>query len=102
MAAACGLKDLTPTGYQNATANESEPAPGDIAAFNKELTSKAMNVLIYNTQTEGSVPNQLVATANSAKVPVVDVTETMPADATSFEQWQIAQLQQLSNALGLS
>jgi len=60
-----------------------------------------MNVLIYNTQTEGSVPNQLLATANSSGVPVVDVTETLPADATSFEQWQISQLQELSKALGL-
>jgi len=102
LAAACGLRDLTPQGYRNAITNESEPAPGDIAAFNKDLTSKQMNVLIYNIQTDGSVPKQLAATANSSGVPVVNVTETMPADATSFEQWQIAQLQQLSKALGLS
>jgi zinc/manganese transport system substrate-binding protein len=102
MAAACGLRDLTPQGYQNAITNESDPAPGDIAAFNKGLTSKQMNVLVFNTQTSGSIPAQLVATANSSGVPVVNVTETMPADATSFEQWQISQLQQLSKALGLS
>lgn len=101
LAAACGLSDLTPPGYQNAIANESDPAPGDISAFNKDLTSKRMTVLIYNTQTEGAVPNQLVATANSAGVPVVNVTETMPEGAKSFEQWQISQLEQLATALGL-
>ncbi len=102
MAAACGLTDLTPKGYQNATENESDPAPGDITAFDKDLTAKKMDVLIYNTQTEGSIPNQLKATAESADVPVVNVTETMPAEATTFQQWQVSQLQELSQALGLS
>ncbi|MCX6459151.1 MAG: zinc ABC transporter substrate-binding protein [Actinobacteria bacterium] len=101
MAQACGLKNLTPQGYQNSITNESEPAPGDIAAFNKDLSSKQMNVLIFNTQTEGSVPNQLVATAKTAAVPVVNVTETMPEGSASFEQWQISQLEQLATALGL-
>lgn len=102
MAQACGLVNLTPAGYQNSITNESEPAPGDIAAFNADLTSKKMSVLIYNTQTEGSVPNQLVSKANSSGVPVVNVTETLPADVGTFEQWQISQLQSLSKALGLS
>lgn len=102
MAQACDLVNLTPQGYQNASKNESEPAPGDIAAFNAALTSKKMNVLIFNTQTEGSVPNQLVSTANSAGVPVVDVTETMPDGANTFQQWQVSQLQALAKALGVS
>lgn len=33
MAIACGLRDLTPQGYQNAITNESEPAPGGIVAL---------------------------------------------------------------------
>ena len=102
MAEAVGLTNLTPTGYQNSAENESEPSPGDIVAFDKELTSKQMNVLIFNTQTEGAVPEQLKATADTAGVPVVNVTETMPADAATFQQWQIAQLQALAKALGLS
>lgn len=102
MAQACDLVNLTPQGYQNAAKNESEPAPGDIAAFDAALTSKKMNVLIFNTQTEGSVPNQLVSTANSAGVPVVNVTETMPDGVSTFQQWQVSQLQALAKALGVS
>lgn len=102
MAEAVGLKNLTPQGYQNSVTNESEPAPGDISAFDEALTSKEMNVLINNTQTEGSVPKQLVSTAEASGVPVVDVTETLPEGSNSFEQWQITQLQALAQALGLS
>lgn len=102
MAEAVGLRNLTPQGYQNAVTNESEPSPGDIAAFNKSLTDKAMKVLINNTQTEGSVPQQLVSTAQGAGVPVVDVTETMPEGASDFQSWQIDQLKELATALGIS
>ena len=33
---------------------------------------------IYNTQTEGSVPEQICTAAEAAGVPVVEVTETVP------------------------
>lgn len=101
MAAAVGLTDLTPTGYQRAAAAESDPSPGDIQAFEQALADKKINVLIYNTQTEGAIPEQIRAAADSAGVPVVDVTETVPADQPSFESWQTSQLRDLASALGV-
>lgn len=99
MAAAVGLTNATPQGYQNAAANESDPAPGDVNDFQTALKDKKIKVLIFNTQTEGAVPDQIRETATSAGVPVVNVTETVPADASSFLQWQLAQLQALEKAL---
>ncbi len=99
MAAALGLVNETPQGYQNAAANESDPAPGDVNDFNEALTGGSMDVLVYNTQTEGSIPEQIRATAEGAAVPVVEVTETVPESAASFAQWQIDQLESLSQAL---
>ena len=99
MATAVGMKNETPQGYQNASKNESDPAPGDIQAFKSALTNNDMDVLIFNTQTEGPVPSQLQETAESANVPVVDVTETVPDDAKTFQEWQINQLDSLQQAL---
>lgn len=99
MAQAVGLEDLTPQGYQNAAANESDPGPGDVNDFQQALKAKKINVLVFNTQTEGAIPEQIRDTATSASVPVVNVTETVPPDATSFVQWQVSQLQQLEKAL---
>ena len=48
MADALGLVNVTPQGYQNAAAAESDPAPGDVFAFNQALSDKKMDVLIYN------------------------------------------------------
>jgi zinc/manganese transport system substrate-binding protein len=101
MAAAVGLRNLTPQGWQNAAANDSDPAPGDVLGFDNALNSKEMSVLIYNTQTEGPLPAQVAATAVSAGVPVVEVTETVAAGSTSFLQWQLSQLKSLAAALGV-
>lgn len=99
-AAAVGLTDATPEGYRDAASNESDPATGDVAAFEAALADGSIDVLVFNTQTEGSVPDQLRSAAEAAGVPVVEVTESVPSDDGSFVQWQLSQLQQLADALG--
>jgi zinc/manganese transport system substrate-binding protein len=100
MAAAIGLADVTPEGYRRASSNDSDPAPGDLTAFEDALANGSVDVLIYNTQTSGSVPEQVRAAAEKAGVPVVEVSES-PRDANgSFVAWQVAQLTELSDALG--
>jgi zinc/manganese transport system substrate-binding protein len=99
MAAAVGLTDATPEGYRRAASNESEPAPGDLTAFEAALADGAVDVLVFNSQTSGGIPEQVRAAAKEAGVPVVEVTES-PADASgSFVEWQSAQLSALSDAL---
>ena len=100
-AKAMGLVNKTPQGYQRASANESEPSPGDINAFRGTLAGRQVDVLIYNTQTEGSTPEQVRSAAEQAGVPIVTVTETVPPGQTSFESWQCAQLTALAKALGV-
>lgn len=97
-----GLVNATPPGYKTASANESDPSPADLEAFRRALADRRIDVLIYNTQTEGSVPEQIRTAAEAAGVPVVEVTETVPPGTTSFEQWQVAQLTALAKALGVA
>jgi zinc/manganese transport system substrate-binding protein len=100
MATAVGLTDVTPPGYRRSTSNESDPAPGDLADFEAKLADGSVDVLIYNSQTAGTVPEQLRAAADKADVPVVEVTESPPDPDGSFVAWQLDQLQALSAALG--
>ncbi len=100
MADAIGLTNVTPEGYQAAAANESDPAPADVNAFEELLKGGTVDVLIYNTQTEGSVPEQIRSVAEAAGVPVVEVTESVPPGVDSFVTWQLEQLEALSAALG--
>jgi zinc/manganese transport system substrate-binding protein len=99
MAQAVGLVDETPTGFTRSAANEIDPSPADIHDFQVALTDGSVDVLVYNTQTEGAVPTQLRSTAESAGVPIVDVTESPPPDS-SFVSWQVGQLTALAQALG--
>jgi zinc/manganese transport system substrate-binding protein len=101
-AQALGLVNKTPHGFQRASANESEPSPGDINAFRSALAGRQVDVLIYNTQTEGAIPEQIRSAAEQAGVPVVNVTETVPPGQTSFESWQCAQLTAMAKALGVA
>ncbi|MGZ8766136.1 MAG: metal ABC transporter solute-binding protein, Zn/Mn family, partial [Acidimicrobiia bacterium] len=89
----------TPQGYQNAAANESDPAPGDVNEFQQALAAGRIDLLVFNAQTEGSVPDQIRDEAERSDVPVLDVTETVPPGTKNFVSWQIAQLRQLATAL---
>nr|CRL69204.1 periplasmic solute binding protein [Mycolicibacterium malmesburyense] len=102
MGAALGLINRTPRGYQVASSNDSEPSPADLDAVTRLLADRVVDVLIYNIQTEGAVPQQLRAAAEQSGVPVVEITETLPADADSFESWQVNQLIALGEALGVA
>jgi zinc/manganese transport system substrate-binding protein len=102
MADALGLVNKTPKGYQQAAVSESDPSPADIKAFLDALGAHRIDVLIYNTQTEGSIPDQIHDAAEEAGVPVVTVTETVPPGATTFVGWQDAQLTALAKALGVA
>ena len=99
MAKALGLIDKTPAGYARATANESDPSPGDLNAFERALENGGVDVLIYNTQTEGAIPAQVRSTAKAASVPIVKVTESVPPGFSTFEGWQLSQLIDLARAL---
>jgi zinc/manganese transport system substrate-binding protein len=99
MAAAIGLVDATPEGYRRAVSNDSEPAPGELAAFEAALADGSVDLLVYNTQTSGSVPEQLRSAAEDAGLPVVEVTEFPSEGGGSFVAWQLAQLSAVSDAL---
>ena len=99
MADALGMVDHTPDGYQQAAANETDPSPADVNAFEEALRGGEVAVLVYNTQTEGAVPEQLRSIAEAAGVPVVEVTESVPPGEDSFVTWQVDQLKALAAAL---
>ncbi len=98
MAQAVGLSDETPAGFVRAAANEVDPSPGDISDFEVALAGGAVDVLVFNTQTESPVADQLRSRAQAAGVPILDVTESPPPDST-FVSWQVAQLEALGEAL---
>ena len=68
--------------------------------FQEALADRTVAVLVFNTQTEGAITDQVRDEADRAGVPVVDVTETVPSGSRSFVSWQVGQLRRLAAALG--
>ncbi|WP_416062618.1 metal ABC transporter solute-binding protein, Zn/Mn family [Rhodococcus indonesiensis] len=92
------LEDRTPADFTNAIENGTDPSPAAIAATRQLLLDKQVDVLIHNPQTEDKVSRDMRATADSAGIPVVEVTETLP-EGVDYIQWQKQTAEALSAAL---
>lgn len=81
-----------------AVMNDTEPSARDIAAFESDLKQNRVKVMLYNSQVTGKLTQRLLGIAKKAKVPVVGVTETLPANV-SYQDWMLGQLDALDKAL---
>ncbi len=97
MADALGL-DMRNRHFQLATMNDTEPSVADIAAFEKDLRSGAVKLLIYNSQTSDALTRRMRTIAHQAGVPVVGVTETEP-QGKDYQEWMRSQLDAIGRAL---
>ncbi len=99
MASALRLDLTTPPEFMEAVSEGNEPPARSVVAFQDQISSRQVRVLVYNVQTVTAVTTTIKDLAISHHVPSVGVSETLqPAHAT-FQQWQLAQLQALARAL---
>jgi zinc/manganese transport system substrate-binding protein len=97
---AAGLRLGTPASFSQAVEDGTDPSPIDNAAFEKALTSHTVHVLLYNAQVTDAQTEHLKQLATGSGIPVVGVTETLPAGAKDFQTWQLDQAKALLAALG--
>jgi zinc/manganese transport system substrate-binding protein len=99
LARAIGLSVLTPEGFQKAIEDGTDPAPADVAAERDLLTGHKVRVLLYNSQTVTPLTQQIHDLAVSSGIPVVGVSETLPPVYHTYQGWQLAQMDQIEQAL---
>jgi zinc/manganese transport system substrate-binding protein len=97
--AAAGLSVQTPPGFARSIENGNEPSPADSQAFEQLITGRQVRVLLYNSQVTSSATQHLRDLAAQNGVPVVGVSETLPA-GLSYQAWQLQQARALLEALG--
>jgi len=97
MARALGLT-MRNERFQLAMMNDTEPSARDVAAFENDLKERKVRLLIYNSQVSEKLTERLRDIAKRAKVPVIGVTETMPANV-KFQDWLLGELDNLDKAL---
>jgi zinc/manganese transport system substrate-binding protein len=84
--------------FQLAVMNNTEPSASDIAAFETDLKSHRVRLLVYNSQASDPVARRMVAIANAGHIPVVGASETEPPGKT-YQAWMASELDAVDRAL---
>ncbi len=94
-----GLENQTPAEYTAAIEEDADVPPAVLKAAVDLVASRGVRLLAYNTQTEGPQTVALKKAAETAGVPVVNFSETLP-DGQSYVQWMTGNVESISKALG--
>lgn len=95
-----GLNVKTPVGFARAIEDGNDPSPADATAMDNLLTGHGVKVLLYNSQATSAVTQHVEDVARQSGIPVVGVSETLPKNEATFQQWQLDQAKALLAALG--
>jgi zinc/manganese transport system substrate-binding protein len=93
-----GLDDVTPAEFVEAIEEETDPPAEAVADIQTLVTQHQVQVVIRNPQTETPVVADVLSKAQEAGLPVVDMTETLPA-GQDYVAWMAEQVEALSSAL---
>ena len=84
--------------FQLSVMNNTEPSASDIAAFENDLKTHQVKLLVYNSQASDPIAKRMAGLAKTAHVPVVGATETEPAGKT-YQVWLLGELETVDRAL---
>jgi zinc/manganese transport system substrate-binding protein len=97
---AAGLTDATPHEFSEAIEEDTDP-PAAVLQQTLTLFSgpDPVRALVLNAQTQTPVTDQVRQAAQTAGVPVVEMTETLPEGATDYPTWMSSEIDELAAAV---
>ena len=84
--------------FQLAVMNNTEPSASDMAAFENDLKTHQVKLLIYNNQATDAIADRMQKIAKAAGVPVVGASETEPS-GKNYQTWMMSELDAIDRAL---
>ncbi len=96
---ALGLRLITPASFMKAVSEGSDVSAADAVTAQRQIERHQIKVWIDNRQNETPQIQRLNALAAAHGIPIATVTETLSPVGATFEQWQVAQLRALAQAL---
>ena len=84
--------------FQLAVMNNTEPGASDVVAFEKDIESHRVRILVYNSQASDPAAERMVRLARTSHIPVVAVTETEPP-GKNYQEWLSSELDAVDQAL---
>ena len=96
---ALGLKLLTPYSFAKAIAEGTDVSVADKQTVDTQAQRHLIRVWVYNSQNATPDVQRVNQLARAAHIPITTITETLSPASATFEQWQVAELQNLQRAL---
>jgi zinc/manganese transport system substrate-binding protein len=98
-APALGLRLITPDSFMKAISEGTDVNAQDATTTRRQISDHQIKVWIYNSQNATPDIQRLNELARAAGIPLATVTETLSPASDGFEQWQVAQLERIAQAL---
>jgi zinc/manganese transport system substrate-binding protein len=96
---ALGLKLMTPYSFAKAIAEGTDVSAADKQTVDTQAQNRLIKVWVYNSQNATPDVQRVNQLARAAHIPITTITETLSPASYTFEQWQVAELQNLQRAL---
>ena len=96
---ALGLKLLTPYSFARAISEGTDVSAGDAESVDSQAQNHRIKVWVYNSQNVTPDVQRVNELARAARIPIATITETLAPASASYQQWQVAQLATLEQAL---
>ncbi len=84
--------------FQLAVMNDTEPSASDVAAFENDLKSHKVKLLVHNSQASDALADRMVKLAQENNIPVIGADETEPP-GKSYQSWMTGELEAVDKAL---
>jgi zinc/manganese transport system substrate-binding protein len=102
MLIAAGANNLTPFRLQADVMNGVDPSPQDLSTQTALFTQHKVKVFVYNEQVTDTLTQSFVTAAQTARIPVLGVYETMPTPGFTYQSWMLVEVNGLSAAVAHS
>lgn len=94
-----GLKLMTPYSFAKAIAEGTDVSAADKQTVDAQAQHRQIKVWVYNSQNATPDVQRVNQLARAAKIPITTITETLAPASDTFEQWQVAEMTNLLQAL---
>lgn len=84
--------------FQYAVMNNTEPSASAVAAFERDLKTHKVKLMLYNSQATGPMSRRMASIAKASGVPVLGATETEP-QGMDYQHWMMGVLDTVEHAL---
>ena len=99
LAQALRLELVTPSFFLKAISEGTEPTAADVATIDRQVAQHRIAVWVVNRQNSTPDVSRITGAARKGGIPVTTITETLSPASTTFQAWQVRQLEALGAAL---